>query len=112
MYKRYCELRDAKGMTDTQVANFCGFSKTTLSDWKSGKISKPSTDKLIAIAQCLDVSTDYLLTGKEKTYSESMAVLANIRHDKAMMDALEKYLTLPDEKKKHIIETINMLFEG
>lgn len=110
MYKRCCELRDAKEMTDTQVANFCGFSKTTLSDWKSGKISKPSTDKLIAIAECLDVSLDYLLTGKEKTYSEDMALIENIRHDRAMMDALEKYLTLPDEKKKHIIETINMLF--
>lgn len=86
-----------------------GLPNASIAGLKRGEIS---SDRVVKIAKYFNVSTDYLLTGKEKTYSESMAVLANIRHDKAMMDALEKYLTLPDEKKKHIIETINMLFEG
>lgn len=109
MYERYCKLRDAKGYKDADIARMTGIKKASISDWGNGK-TIPKADKLIAIAECLDVSLDYLLTGKEKMYSEDMALIENIRHDRAMMDALEKYLTLSDEKKKHIIETINMLF--
>lgn len=45
MYKRYCELRDLKGLTDSQVAEYCEFPKSTFSDWKKGK-STPKIDKL------------------------------------------------------------------
>lgn len=111
MYERYCELKNLKGLTDTQVAEYCGFSKSTLSDWKSGK-GTPKLDKIQKIAECLDVSIDYLATGKETNYNfsdEAAHLVSKILFDKELSDALEKLLNLNDVKKKHVIQTINLL---
>ena len=64
MYERYCKLRDSKGLNDAEVAKYGGFPKSTFSDWKKGK-SCPKLFKLVKIAECLDCSLDYLVTGKE-----------------------------------------------
>lgn len=57
-YEKYCKLRDAKNMKDSNVAALTGIGKSTFSDWKSGR-SKPKNDKLQKIADCLGVSIDY-----------------------------------------------------
>ena len=111
MYERYCELRDLKNLTDTQVAEFCGFSKSTLSDWKSGK-GTPKLDKIQKIAECLDVSIDYLATGKERKteFSKEQALLdLKISQDLKLKNSLEKYFSLSDKKKKQVIELIELL---
>ena len=41
MYEIYCELRDARGMKDADVARETGITKSTFSDWKNGR-SNPS----------------------------------------------------------------------
>lgn len=113
MYERYCQLRDSKRLTDTQVAEYCGFSKSTLSDWKSGK-GTPKLDKIQKIAECLGVSIDYLATGKESSdkYSDENArLVAKIRNDAELSSALQKYFGFSDVKKKHVIELINLLSE-
>ena len=53
-----------KNLTAYRLAKDTGISNSTLADWKSGK-SIPKVDKLIIIADYLDVSINYLLTGKE-----------------------------------------------
>ena len=112
MYDRYCKLRDLKNMSDAQVAEYCGFPKSTFSDWKKGK-SEPKLPKIKKIAECLDCSIDYLVTGEEKleTPSEEAELLKLVRHDKALMAALEKYFKMTEEKKKHILNTIDVLSE-
>jgi transcriptional regulator with XRE-family HTH domain len=64
MYDRYCTLRDLKGLTDAEISRICVFSKSTLSDWKSGKAT-PKTDKLILIAKALGTTVEYLMTGEK-----------------------------------------------
>lgn len=64
MYEIYCKLRDEKGYKDSDVARITGITKSTFSDWKSGR-STPKQDKLQRIAECLNVSLDYLMTGLE-----------------------------------------------
>lgn len=113
MYERYCELRNLKNLTDTQVAEYCGFSKSTLSDWKSGK-GTPKLDKIKKIAECLGVSIDYLATGKEtfdKFSDENARLVAKIRNDVELSSALQIYFEFSDVKKKHVIELINLLSE-
>lgn len=113
MYERYCELRNLKNLTDTQVAEYCGFSKSTLSDWKSRK-GTPKLDKIQKIAECLGVSIDYLATGKETSdkFSDKNAhLVAKIRNDAELSSALQKYFEFSDVKKKHVIELINLLSE-
>lgn len=41
-----------------------GLASNSVSDWKRGK-AKPSSDAIIKIAKYFNVSTDYLLLGKE-----------------------------------------------
>lgn len=65
MYENYCRLRDKKGYKDADVAKATGITKSTFSDWKSGR-SNPKNDKLQKIAAFLGVSVDYFTSGEEK----------------------------------------------
>lgn len=62
MYEIYCQLRDSKGCKDADVAKATGITKSTFSDWKSGR-SKPKGDKLRKIAEFFNVSVEYIETG-------------------------------------------------
>jgi len=53
-----------KGVTEKECLKQCGINTSFLTDWKNGRIKNPSYDKLVKIAQYLDVSLDYLLLGK------------------------------------------------
>lgn len=43
MYEIYCKLRDSKGVKDSDVVKATGITKSTFSDWKSGR-SKPKNE--------------------------------------------------------------------
>ena len=60
MYERYCELRDAKGVSDYAVSQATGIVLSTFSDWKSGR-SKPKIEKLAKIAEFFGVHIEDLL---------------------------------------------------
>lgn len=45
MYEIYCKLRDKRGARDADVSKATGISKSTFSDWKSGR-SNPKNEKL------------------------------------------------------------------
>lgn len=70
MYEIYCKLRDEKGYKDSDIARITGITKSTFSDWKSGR-SCPKNDKLQKIAEALDVTVDYLTTGNRGPGEES-----------------------------------------
>ncbi len=58
MYEKYVELREKKGVTDYRVAIETGITKSTFSDWKTGR-SKPKLDKLLILAKYFDVPVEY-----------------------------------------------------
>lgn len=64
MYKNYEALRDAKGVTDYAVAKATGITKSTFTDWKSGR-SKPKIEKLTKIAAYFDVPLNDLIGVKK-----------------------------------------------
>lgn len=110
MYERYCEIRDAKGLKDSDVARETGVNKSTFSDWKSGR-SNPKIGKLKKIAEFLGVPTTQI-TGEDFELSESDALLdLRISNDLELRSAIEKYYSLSDKKKKHVIELIELLSE-
>lgn len=113
MYAIYEKLLNEHGFKNADVARATGISNMTLSDWKRG-VSTPKQDKLIKIADFLGVSVDYLLTGEEPKVDlsvETAKLVGKLVQDPEMAKALRKYFELSDEKKKHVIETINMLSE-
>lgn len=58
MYRKYVELRDSKGLTDYKVSLETGVTKSTFTDWKTGR-SKPKLEKLAKIAEYFGVTVDY-----------------------------------------------------
>ena len=68
MYEIYQILLDEKGLKNADVARATGISNMTLSDWKRGK-SVPKSDKMRKIAEYLNVSADYLMTGKDVEFT-------------------------------------------
>ncbi len=64
LYDRYCRIRDNAGYKDADVASGTQITKSTFSDWKCGRYT-PKQQKLQKIANFLNVSFDYLMTGNE-----------------------------------------------
>ena len=64
MYEIYCKLRDERGLKDADVARETGITKSTFSDWKTGR-SVPKDQKLKKLANFFGVSVDYLRNGDE-----------------------------------------------
>lgn len=64
LYENIREACIAKGITPSAMCLELGMSKSTMSDLKSGRKKSLSTETLHRIASFLNVSADYLLTGK------------------------------------------------
>ena len=60
MYEKYKKLRDKKGVSDYKVAQETKITKSTFSDWASGR-SSPKLEKLQKIADYFGVSIEYFL---------------------------------------------------
>ena len=69
MYERYCELRNARGLNDANVADALGITKSTFTGWKQGTLH-PNTDKLYKIAKYFGTTVEYLLTGNDTDYKD------------------------------------------
>lgn len=112
IYERFEKLKERKGVSSYAVSKGTGITTTTLTNWKKGKYT-PKQDKLQLIADYFGVTLDYLVSGEEKEVSmpEQADLWIAIRKDKKLLEALEKYMNLSDKKKKHVIDTIDVLSE-
>jgi transcriptional regulator with XRE-family HTH domain len=58
---RLREIREARGLTQNELAAVTGIHPQQIYKIENGKILSPGASTLIALAKCLEVSTDYLL---------------------------------------------------
>ena len=114
MYDVYCKLRDLRGVKDADVVRATGITKSTFSDWKSGR-SEPKKEKLQKIADFFDVSLDYLMTGEEQNgyyLNEETAKLAQeMFEDEDMRSLFDMKRNMPPERFKAHIEFMKNLYE-
>lgn len=82
MYQYYAELRDSRGMKDSDVAKLADIRQGILSDWKNGK-SEPNYQNKKKIAYVFNVPVEYFDDGEipEKKYSDEIMKLAQEIHD-------------------------------
>ena len=63
---RILNMVECSKLTDKEIVQKSGISTSSISAWRKGK-ANPSTDAIIKLAAFFQVSTDYLLTGKNWT---------------------------------------------
>lgn len=97
MYERFAELMKEKGVTAYKVSSDTGIAQSTLSDWKSGKIT-PKIDKLILLANYFDVDVEYLVGN------------SNVRKKEMSNEELHFFMQqgemLQEQKIKEALQTI------
>lgn len=91
----------------SKLESDCGFANGYISQLRKGTFPN---DRLIKISEYLNVSMDYLINGKDIEFSSEMAILdAKITmSDKETKEYMLKFANLPTEKKKHIMDLIDM----
>ena len=62
-------LKKKKGVSQEELAYRIGVSRQAVSKWESDQ-SIPELDKVILMSEYFEVTTDYLLTGKEEVKRE------------------------------------------
>lgn len=70
MYERFKQLLNERGITAYRVAKDTGIPQTMFCDWKSGK-SSPKADKLIKIADYLEVPVGYFFGYEDENTDEN-----------------------------------------
>lgn len=111
--ERVKEVCKKRGIAISNLEKDLEFGNGYISGLKKGTFPH---DRLEKIANYLEVSSDYLSTGEEKSmeekYGEELTHLfAEIRSDDSLRKALPKYFKLPKNKQKHVLELIEMLSE-
>ena len=70
--ERLYQLRRSRGMSQEQLAERIGVSRQTISKWEGG-LSTPDLEKLIALADCFQISLDSLVRAEELSTPEREA---------------------------------------
>lgn len=113
---RIKEARKAKKITQNEAAKKSGISRSYYADVENGRYS-PSMDTLINISKALNVSTSFLLEGKEDFSDLSIKEQTRLRleHIKSLeninygsYEYLDNYLQNISDSKFNV-ETINLL---
>lgn len=112
MYEIFEKLCKANGVSAYKVGQELNISSATFTSWKKGEYT-PKQDKLKKIADYFNVSLEYLMYGQESGFTADNAeLLVKIHGDSELLNALGKYFELPDDRKKLIVDNINMLSKG
>lgn len=81
-YARFQELRDAKGVSNYQVAKATGIAQQTLSSWSKGEYT-PKNDKIRKLAEYFGVDVSYF-EGSDPIYD---AYRERVRRERTMYEA-------------------------
>ena len=88
---RIRELRIARGLSQVELAKQLGVSKQSLSNWENDNI-QPSIEMLERLANCLSVSTDYLLGRDDRRYIEVSGLSdVEVAHIQQIIEDIRKH---------------------
>lgn len=94
----------------SKLESACGFANGYIGQLRKGTFPD---DRLRKIAEYLDLSVEYLMTGTDNRFSSESALLdVKISEDVELKEAIKKYYSLDDQSKKHILETIDLIWRA
>jgi len=106
-YEDYAKIRDSKGFSDAKVAREAGIGQSTFSDWKSGR-SVPKDEKMIKIANALEITVYELRTGEKPNLVDKLAHI--VAQETEEDSFIESYKQLSVEEQKRVVEVFKLMF--
>ena len=97
-----------KHINQKEFARQIGVNEKTFSSWKV-KNTLPAADKISIISDLLGVSTDYLLTGKEKSPNAEQTAKEQLTADER--ELVELYKSLSEKDKIRVTERARALYD-
>lgn len=98
------ELLIERGLSNYQISKDTGISDSLIGYWRQGK-RIPKADNLLQLANYLEVSTDYLLTGTEATHSSPKLTSLEL-------ECLEKFNRLLEIDKGKVLDRMDTMYES
>lgn len=99
---RLKEARTKKGFSQSELAKMVGVHVTNISRYERGE-NKPTSDVLAKLANALDTTVDFLMSGSLDERAESGI------SDRELLSLFKKAEKLPEDKKTVIKEVINSI---
>lgn len=72
LFTKIYDIRTKLRIKQDELARLCGVSQSQISKYEKGEVTRPSYDKLVRIAEALEVSVDDLRTHKEEQGSSPL----------------------------------------
>ncbi len=101
---------DFKGLTVKELSAKTGIIKGTLDNYLGVRASIPPADIAVKIADALNVSVEYLVTGKSKQKSENLTENTSINSDEKSL--LKDLNSVPKEMQKTFKTLIHQTAEN
>ena len=103
------DARIAKGLTQEQLGNLIGVQKSAIAKYENGRVVNIKRSTLQKLAKALDLRGSDLII--ESNPKEAAELSARVLLDIDLMDSLEQYYTLSEEKQKMIRDLIRSMAE-
>lgn len=106
-----CELREAKGLTQADIASELGVTPAAVSKWENGS-SKPRVEVLFRLAEILGVKPEELMAGKrlEETLDAEAVKRINERYE--YLCKIDSYATTNVKLKRIAAWIIDWIISG
>ncbi len=101
--ERLKEVMAYRGVKTQELAEKSGVNKRTIDHYLMNNSQEPSVSKAVKIAGALNVSVEYLVTGK------SIAGTASLSHE--MRDFMRDFSVLPPRQKSAVTQIVHLLAE-
>ncbi len=108
IHQRLAELRKARGISQTVVAESLGLTQVLVSNYESGE-RRLHADLIVRFAKFYGVTTDDLLGVKSNTRAKKSATADIALHLAKRMRKIEQ---LPKQRQKAVLQSIDMLLNG
>lgn len=105
-------LRIERGYSQTTLANLLNISRSTESDWETGR-SEPSLQDLLNVSELFDISIDYLIGNTDEwgNAKESRALQKAPAITEGERELLDLYNAVSSERKREAIVWLKTMKE-
>ena len=101
--------RLSKGLTQEELGKIVGLQKSAIAKYENGRVVNIKRSTLQKLASALDLKGSDLIIESDPEHAAELS--ARVLLDAELMEALEKYYTLPESKQKMIRDLINGMAE-